>query len=128
LANGKKLRVVDLKILIQARGVKPVNGKRHDLIEQWSQVGFDYYEIEVPAWTDEDDCELQKWRTLEIDDVANTAARAVEAANDEAAEAKLHFQIAPRFELGSASELIQNYFRTTTCDTQGQGGYQEARH
>jgi arsenate reductase-like glutaredoxin family protein len=48
LVKGKKLRVEDLKVLIQVRGVKPISQKKSALIEQWKQVAFDYYEIEVP--------------------------------------------------------------------------------
>jgi hypothetical protein len=107
--------MVDLKVLIEARGVNPVSRKRHDLIEQWNQVrvALDRDKIEVPAWTDEDDSELHKWRTLDMDDVTYAAVHAVEAALDETLEAKLRFNIASTFDLGSASDLIQNFFRST---------------
>jgi hypothetical protein len=83
------------------------------LIEQWNQVALDHDEIEVPAWTDEDDGELQQWRTLDIDDVAYAAAHGVEAALDESLEAKLRFKITRSIYLGSATRLIEEPFRST---------------
>jgi hypothetical protein len=98
MVKGMQLRMEDLKVLIQARGVKPVYRNKHDLSEQWIQEAVGRDEIEIPAWTDEDDSELQKWLTLEIGDVAYAAGHAMESARDESSEAKFRYKIARTFD------------------------------